>query len=167
MSLLMRLTSLARQGWDPAFRSTPSLNRAVEHLVGGISTMGRRTISRTIAAMGRDQQDWSADYKLFSRSQWQTNDLYAPILQKALPLTGSGPLAVALDDTKLKKTGRSIPGVNGCRKARDPGDEPLFLRVFRHQRATCFPERIRGICRRDTRCSLVGAGFHADIWRAV
>jgi DDE superfamily endonuclease len=126
MSLLMRLTSLAREGWDPAFRSTPSLNRAVEHLVAGIATMGRRTISRAIIAMGRDQQDWSADYKLFSRSQWQTNDLYTPILQQALPLTGNGPLAVALDDTKLKKTGRSIPGAGWHR---DPMSPPFHVNL--------------------------------------
>jgi hypothetical protein len=109
MSLLDRVVSLAREGWDPAFRSASTLNRAVEHLVGGVSTMGRRTISRTITALGRAQQDWSADYKLFSRSSWQTSGLYQPILTHGLPLTGPGPIPIALDDTKLKKFGRSIP----------------------------------------------------------
>lgn len=109
MSLLGRVISLARQGWEPAFRSASSLNRAVEHLVAGVSTMGRRTISRTITALGRDQQDWSADYKLFSRSLWEPSSLYDPILTHGLPLTGQGPVPVALDDTKLKKVGRSVP----------------------------------------------------------
>lgn len=109
MSLLSRLISLAREGWEPAFRSTSTLNRAVEHLVAGVSTMGRRTISRTITALGRAQQDWSADYKLFSRSPWSSSDLYDPILTHGLPLTGHGPIPIALDDTKLKKAGRSIP----------------------------------------------------------
>ena len=109
MSLLDRITGLAREGWEPVFRSGPSLGRAVEHLLAGASTMGRRTLSRTIAALGRSGQDWSADYKLFSRSEWQPNGLYEPILRHALPLTGCGPVAVALDDTKLKKSGRSIP----------------------------------------------------------
>src|SRR4051794_35003760 len=109
MSLLGRVISLAREGWEPAFRSTSTLNRAVEHLVAGVSTMGRRTISRTITALGRAQQDWSADYKLFSRSPWSSSDLYDPILIHGLPLTGHGPIPIALDDTKLKKAGRSIP----------------------------------------------------------
>ena len=109
MSLLGRLITLAREGWEPVFRSASTLNRAVEHLVAGVSTMGRRTISRTIMALGRDQQDWSADYKLFSRSSWQSGGLYDPVLTHGLPLTGQGPIPVALDDTKLKKAGRSIP----------------------------------------------------------
>ena len=109
MSLLGRVISLAREGWEPVFRSTCTLNRAVEHLVAGVSTMGRRTISRTITALGRDQQDWSADYKLFSRSSWQPTELYDPILAKGLTLTGQGLIPIALDDTKLKKVGPSIP----------------------------------------------------------
>lgn len=109
MTLLSRMISLAREGWEPVFRSTATLDRAVEHLVGGVSTMGRRTISRTITALGRAQQDWSADYKLFSRSSWQSSSLYDPILSHALPLTGQGPVPIALDDTKLKKAGRSVP----------------------------------------------------------
>jgi len=109
MTLLSRVLLLARAGWEPAFRSASTLNRAVEHLVAGVSTMGRRTISRTITALGRAQQDWSADYKLFSRSSWQSSDLYDPILTHGLPLTGQGPVPIALDDTKLKKAGRSIP----------------------------------------------------------
>lgn len=109
MSLLDRLISLAREGWDSTFRSASTLDRAVEHLVAGVSTMGRRTISRTITALGRGHQDWSADYKIFSRSSWQVNSLFDPIVTNGLPLTGQGPIPIALDDTKLKKTGRSIP----------------------------------------------------------
>jgi hypothetical protein len=109
MSLLSRVISLAREGWEPVFGSRSTLNRAVEHLVAGVSTMGRRTISRTITALGRAHQDWSADYKLFSRSSWQSSDLYDVILSHGLPLTGQGPVPIALDDTKLKKVGRSIP----------------------------------------------------------
>ena len=58
--------------------------------------------------MGFDQKDWSAYYKLFSRSQWQEFDLFQPIVQRALPLIEESVIAVAFDDTKLKKTGKKI-----------------------------------------------------------
>ena len=127
MSLLNRVISLAREGWDPVFRSAASLNRAIEHLVAGVSTMGRRTISRTITALGRDQQDWSADYKLFSRSSWETNGLYEPVLVNGLALTdGQGPVPIALDDTKLRKFGRSIPQAGWHR---DPMSPPFHTNL--------------------------------------
>lgn len=120
MSLLSRLQSLAQEGWQTVFRSSPSVNRAVEHLLAGVSTMGRRTISRTITALGRSQQDWSADYKLFSRAPWRSSSLFEPIMSKGLNLIGSGPIAVALDDTSLKKSGRSVPHAGWLRDALSP-----------------------------------------------
>jgi DDE superfamily endonuclease len=126
MNLLSRVISLAREGWEPVFGSRPTLNRAVEHLVAGVSTMGRRTISRTISALGRDHQDWSADYKLFSRSCWQPNGLFGVILSHGLSLTGQGPVPIALDDTKLKKVGRSIPQAGWHR---DPLSPPFHTNL--------------------------------------
>jgi hypothetical protein len=124
MSLLGRVLALAGEGWEPVFRSTATLHRAIEHLVAGVSTMGRRTISRTITALGRSQQDWSADYKLYSRSSWESTALYDPILSEGLALIGEGPVPVALDDTKLKHVGPSIPYAGWHRDPLSPPFHP-------------------------------------------
>jgi hypothetical protein len=54
--------------WTPAFAQTRSDKRAVEQAVGSLLALGRRTLSRTLRALGRQDQDWSADYKLHSRA---------------------------------------------------------------------------------------------------
>jgi hypothetical protein len=126
MSLLDRLTTLAGLGWGDTFRSVSSQKRAMQHLFAGISTMGRRTISRTISALGRADKDWSADYKLFSRSKWNPRQLTDPILKWGVPLTGDGPIPLALDDTKIKKVGRKIPSAGWHR---DPMSPPFYTNL--------------------------------------
>jgi hypothetical protein len=126
MTLASRVDGLAREEWDSVFASEESLNRAIEHLFACSATMGRRTISRTIAALGRDQVDWSADYRLYSRSPWEGEALFGPIVRYGLPLTGSGPIALAMDDTKLSKTGRLIPHAGWHR---DPMSPPFHVNL--------------------------------------
>jgi hypothetical protein len=69
--------------WAPAFSQSRSGQRAVEQALGALLAMGRRTLSRSLWALGRQHQDWSADYKLHSRARWKTQDLFQPILQPA------------------------------------------------------------------------------------
>lgn len=100
--------SLMESGWKPIFSQKRSCDRAIRQALATPCVMGRRTISQTICAMGGGQQDWSADYKLFSRSQWKASALFDPVLKNCLKRYPDGPVRVAFDDTKLKKTGRKI-----------------------------------------------------------
>jgi hypothetical protein len=95
-------------GWRPAFHQQRSFNRAVRQALGALTTLGRRTLSRLIASQGRQQQDWSADYRLHARAPWRTDCLFQPVLDKALPLCRGRYLAFAVDDTRIHKTGRKI-----------------------------------------------------------
>jgi hypothetical protein len=45
---------------------------------------------------------------LHSRAGWKTQDLFQPILQQAAPLCDPSLLVVAMDDTRIRKTGRKI-----------------------------------------------------------
>src|ERR1039458_3663983 len=75
--------------------------------------------SRAICATGRQFVDWSADYRLCSRSVCNPQRLFDPLfhhLPALLPAPGA-PVIAALDDTLCKKTGRHIPGVG---MGRDP-----------------------------------------------
>lgn len=94
--------------WRPAFHQSRSFLRALCQALGSLTAFGRRTLSRVIWAQGHHFDDWSADYRLFSRAAWQVRDLFQPILQRARPMCLGRFLCVAVDDTRLRKTGRRI-----------------------------------------------------------
>src|ERR1700694_1325053 len=96
------------QAWTPAFAQTRSAQRALEQALGSLLALGRRTLSRTLWALGRQDQDWSADYKLHSRANWKAQDLFQPILQQGVRWCDDSVLVVAMDDTRIRKTGRKI-----------------------------------------------------------
>jgi len=94
--------------WRPAFRQSRSFCRALCQALGMLTAFGRRTLSRALWAEGRQLLDWSADYRLHARAAWRCSDLFQPILQKARPLCSGRFVSVAVDDTRLHKTGRRI-----------------------------------------------------------
>jgi len=94
--------------WRPAFTQGRSHRRAVAQALGTLVSFGRRTLSRALWALGHQQQDWSAEYKLHSRAAWKPERLFQPVLEKALPLCTGRYIAAAIDDTRLHKTGRHI-----------------------------------------------------------
>lgn len=121
------LYSLLDQGWKSVFAQKRSHERAIGHALALPCIMGRRTISRTICALGRSDQDWSADYKIFSRSQWKVESLFDPVIENYLARYPDGPIRVACDDTRLKKSGKKIA------KAfwqRDPMSPPFHLNLI-------------------------------------
>ena len=106
----MLLDALLRilRAWSPAFAQSRSGDRAVQQALGALFALGRRTLSRSLCALGRQHQDWSADYKLHSRADWKAQDLFQPILQHAARFCDDSLLVVAMDDTRIRKTGRKI-----------------------------------------------------------
>jgi hypothetical protein len=105
--LLLALLQLLN-AWRPAFAQDRSGRRAGAQALGMLASFGRRTLSRAIWALGRQQQDWSADYRLHARSQWKPGCLFQPIVEKAAPFCIGRYMAAAIDDTRLHKTGRHI-----------------------------------------------------------
>lgn len=107
MTLLDALLAILR-AWTPAFPQARSGDRALDQALGALLSLGRRTLSRSLWALGRQHQDWSADYKLHSRAGWKAQDLFQPILQQAARFCDDSLLVVAMDDTRIRKTGRKI-----------------------------------------------------------
>jgi hypothetical protein len=105
--LLNALLEIFR-AWTPAFAQTRSGKRAVEQALGSLLAMGRRTLSRTLWALGRQDLDWSADYKLHSRANSKAQDLFQPVLEQGARWCDDSVLVVAMDDTRIRKTGRKI-----------------------------------------------------------
>lgn len=119
--------TLLEKGWQPVFPQARTHQRAIEHALALPAVLGRRTVSRTICALGRSDQDWSADYKLYSRSAWSSPPLFDPILDDYLLRYRRGPMGIVLDDTRLAKTGKKIPGASW---GRDPMSPPFQVNLL-------------------------------------
>ena len=94
--------------WRRAFPQQRTHRRAVRQGLGGLVCLGRRTLSRIIWTNGGEQNSWSADYFLHERCKWRPQELFAPVWKRALGFCRSRLVGVAIDDTRLRKTGRRI-----------------------------------------------------------
>ena len=97
-----RTRDLLADSFGRAFAQTRSQQRAMELGLGALCSFGRRTLSRSIGAVGRQFQDWSADYKLFSRSPWEAEDLFDPVLEEYVARYPQGPVRGALDSGAVR-----------------------------------------------------------------
>lgn len=145
MMLLDHFNSLLQQGWRNAFVQQRTLTRAIEHAVAMPCCFGRRTISRTVCALDRYRQDWSADYKIYSRGKWNQDELFEPVFDAYLKDYPEGAVCVAFDDTKLSKTGLKIPGAFWQRDPMSPAFHVNFIYGLRFVQASLvFPHYLRG-----------------------
>jgi hypothetical protein len=92
-----------------------------------------KTITSALAWLGRTQEDWSADYRLFSQDQWETQAPFLPVLTQALahPACCQPRVYFGQDDTLLRKTSKKTPGVT---YARDPLSPPFQVNLVLGQR---------------------------------
>jgi len=131
-----------------AFPQQRSFVRARRLAYGFAVAWGRKTITRAVCAVHRQFEDWSGDYRLFSRSPWQPNDVFQPVLERCLEQS-QGPVRVALDDTAMRKTGHRVPGVRYVHDPMSPPFAPGFMRAHRFIQASVLlrPEGLEGPAR--------------------
>jgi len=115
------------QTWADVFPQRRSFERALRQALGGLVCLGRRTISRIIWTNGRQKLGWASEYFLHSRCQWDPQKLFSPILKRALPWCSGSYLGVAVDDTRLHKTGRMI---QQAFFQRDPLSPPFHVNLM-------------------------------------
>ena len=118
------------QPWNSVFAQQRTWQRAQRLAYGLLLCLRTHLTSNAICATGRQFPDWSADYRLFSRSPWDPHALFDPIFDHlgALLPSAPAPVVAALDDTLCKKTGRHIPGAT---YARDPLSPPFHVNLVR------------------------------------
>lgn len=98
------------QLWRPAFSSIRSFNGAKAYACAIIGNFGtRKTLSNVAISTGQLDRKPSAIYKFFSKLKWAPENLFQPILKECLPYFEKGYIAVGVDDSKYKKTGKKIP----------------------------------------------------------
>jgi hypothetical protein len=114
--------------WQRVFRQERSFQRALRLALAHILTPGQRLLSRLITTSGRQDRDWTADYKLFNRSPWQTDPLFFPVIERCIEhCKDQSHLVVAGDFTHLAKTGKHIANVS-C--IRDPMSPPYHVNLI-------------------------------------
>lgn len=113
--------------WETVFPQTRTYLRAARQALGALVCLGRRTLSRILWTNGGQQKAWRADYFLFSRSPWDPAALFTPILQRALAWCPGRYIGVALDDTRLRKTG---PRIRQAFYQRDPLSPKFYVNLM-------------------------------------
>lgn len=112
-----------------AFSCPQSSQRARRHILAHLVGFGRHTISSLLRAQNRHQQDWSADYRLYSRDRFEEEVVFDQVRSAVeQTLDRHQPLVVAMDDSLLRKTGRKIHGVQYLR---DPMSPPFQVNLVR------------------------------------
>ena len=107
MTLLESFLDIAGD-WRGVFPQARSHLRATRQALGSLVCLGRRTVSRIIWTNGGAQRSWGAEYFLHSRCEWEPQQLFEPILKSGLQWCRGRLVGVAVDDTRLRKTGRCI-----------------------------------------------------------
>ena len=83
--------------------------RAIALAFGILCGVGKRTLTRAISFHGNTQKDWSADYKVFSRSPWEARALFHPILEQAIQEQDLKRIVFSTDDTRVWRNGKHVP----------------------------------------------------------
>ena len=125
MKLLAAFLSIV-EDWQGVFPQQRTYQRAVRQSLGSLICLGRRCLSRIIWTNGGQHRSWSAEYFLHSRCQWEPQQLFQPIRNRALVYCPRRLVGVAIDDTQLRKTGRSI---QPAFYQRDPLSPPFHVNL--------------------------------------
>ena len=126
--LLALLTAAALALPDPRPR-----RKFLDLALGLLCGQKPKTLTCALEWLGQRQEDWSADYRLFSQAHWEVQGAFLPVFTQALahPACGSQRVYTGQDDTLVRKSGRKIPGVA---YARDPLSPPFQVNLVLGQR---------------------------------
>jgi hypothetical protein len=119
--------------WLEVFPQERTFQRARRLVFGLIVSVRLHLTSHAICATGRQFVDWTADYRVCSRSPWDPHRLFDPIFDHLPQLLSSpdAPVLMALDDTMCKKSSPRIPGTS---IGRDPMSPPFRVNLCYGQR---------------------------------
>lgn len=101
-------------------------------MLGQLVCLGRHTLTAVAATTGTAFCDWSADYRLYSKSRFDPKEVFSVIRREIdRRLDPQRPMIVAMDDSLLRKRGRKIHGVA---YRRDPMGPPFHVNLVLGQR---------------------------------
>jgi hypothetical protein len=106
--------------------------RLLQHLLAQVVTLGDHHITGLLSTCGRQHLDWTSDYRMYSRQRIAPQRLFAQVRSSLLEsLPPAAPVVVAVDDTRLRKSGRQVAG---AKYTRDPLGPPFHTNFIWAQR---------------------------------
>lgn len=112
--------------------SSVHADRVRRHVLSELVCLGRHTVTGLITTFGGQLNDWTADYRLYSHGRFDQGCIFDAVRRGVLSyLPADAPAVVAVDDTRLRRAGRKVPGVKWTR---DPLGPPFHLNLIRAQR---------------------------------
>lgn len=123
--------------------------RVREHVLAQLVGLGRHTLTSVLNTCGRSFNDWSADYRLYSKERIDPSKIFAAVqrgVEAALP--DGEPLVIGMDDSIIRKCGSKIPGVAWRRDPLGPPFSTNFVRAQRFvQMSAALPLSAEGAAR--------------------
>lgn len=104
--------------------------RLTEHVLAQLACLGDHTVTGLLTTLAKQFQDWSADYRMYNRDR-VSGELLFDVVRRQLCALDGGPVVVAMDDTRTKRTGRKVEGAT---YTRDPLSPPFHVNFIRAQR---------------------------------
>jgi hypothetical protein len=127
MNLLKNFIDITNK-WKDSFPSLSTFNRAREIGIAILCASHPHTLTSIISVKNNFEQDWSSDYRFFSRSKWKEEHLFTPLIEECLPyFEKSSYIIAALDDSVLKKTGKRIKLATYLRDPMSPAFHPNLI----------------------------------------
>jgi hypothetical protein len=118
--------------YAPLFKQKRTFLRVVQLVLGEIFVFARHTISQIIMALGHNEADWSAWYRIFSRGRFPYEAARDLLLRQVLESYGrEDVLVVAGDSTQTPRSSRKMEGSGWLRNMRTP---PFMLGIHAAQR---------------------------------
>lgn len=129
MNAVQTMRQLVERDWKGVFASKCSHKNAVDFALDYICCdQSPRTIAAVLASSGRQNDNWSPFYELFSRCDWDTDEIFRPVLNSALTyLPDDRWIPCILDDTGLGRTGKKIPCAQWMRDPMSPPFRPNLM----------------------------------------
>jgi len=107
MEHFRRLCQAALGGYDAKVAE-----RIEQHLLSQMICLGKHRITTLVATGGGQFEDWTADYRLYSKARLDPQPLFDTACREVLAsLPERAPLIVAIDDTRIRKSSIKTPGV--------------------------------------------------------
>jgi hypothetical protein len=115
-----------------AFQQERPYWRAAGLVMGELFNFGRQTVTQELLALGMNEGDWSAWYRLFSEKRFEEEGLCACLLKETLEhVDRTAPYVVAVDSTSLHRSSLTMPGTSWLRDARFSAFRPGIHRAQR------------------------------------
>ena len=116
----------------PIFKQQRVYERVKTLLLGELLAVSRHTVTHLLMALGLNEYDWSAWYRLFSRGRFNAKAASEVVLAESLQHVGPDDVyVVAGDGTQTPRSGRKLEGAGWLRNLRTP---PFMVGIHAAQR---------------------------------